>query len=323
MEKKIKNAVITSFLGKTKDRFHEYNEEKTLEEKFKMISEMDYIDGAEVVFPYEVNDPKKLKKLMKKYKVNIAAINVNVKAEPEFLNGGVTSNKKEVRKKAIQFIKDTKDFAKAVGADKVTCCPLGDGYEFNFQTDYAKTWQYLVESFGEAGGYLKEIPLFIEYKPSETRGRCFIDTASKALCLLNKIGIKDMGVTVDFGHSIYGNENPAEVITLLEENDTPYYIHINDNDGQWDWDYFVGTKHILSYIEFIYYLKRYNYNDYFTSDTSPTRWDIKRTFEINGKMTNQIYNKLEEIDLDRFRAQMTEDDYLDTWEFICEEFFGF
>ena len=49
----VKNAVISSFLGKTKDRFHEYNEEKTLEEKFKMIADMEGVDGAEVVFPYE------------------------------------------------------------------------------------------------------------------------------------------------------------------------------------------------------------------------------------------------------------------------------
>ena len=163
--------------------------------------------------------------------------------------------------------------------------------------------------------------MFIEYKPSETRGRCFIDTASKAICLLNKIDIKEIGVTVDFGHSIYGDENPAEVITLLEENNIPYYIHINDNNGKWDWDYFVGTKHILSYIEFIYYLKKYDYNDYFTSDTSPTRWDIKQTFEINGKITSQIYKKLDKIDMQEIKKQVNREDYLNTWNFICDNFF--
>jgi xylose isomerase len=59
-----------------------------------------------------------------------------------------------------------------------------------------------------------------------------------------------------------------------------------------------------------------------TSDTSPTRWDIKRTFEINGKMTNKIYNKLEEIDMEKVKGQIDKEDYLDTWEFICEEFLG-
>ena len=41
--------------------------------------------------------------------------------------------------------------AAGIGADKVTCCPLGDGYEFSFQYDYARTWKYLVDTFGEAG----------------------------------------------------------------------------------------------------------------------------------------------------------------------------
>lgn len=321
MTEKIKNAVITGFLGQTQDRFQEYNEEKTLEEKFGMISEMDHVDGAEVVYPYEVNDPENLKILMKKYGVGIAAINVNVKAEPEFLSGGLTSDKKKIREKAVRFIKEAKDFAKEVNVDKVTCCPLSDGYEFSFQTDHAQAWQYLIETFGEAGSYLKEIPLYIEYKPSEIRGRCYIDNASKTICLLNNIGIKEMGVTVDFGHSIYGGENPAEAITLLEENDIPYYVHINDNDGKWDWDYFVGTKHMLSYIEFLYYLKKYSYNDYFTSDTSPTRWDIKKTFEINGKVTKQIYNKIDDIDLETISSQVNKNNYLETWNFILENFF--
>ena len=162
----------------------------------------------------------------------------------------------------------------------------------DIRDDYAQAWKHLVETFGEAGSYRPEIPLFIEYKPSETRGRCFVDTASKALCLLNDIGNPDMGVTLDFGHSMYGNENPAEALVMLAESPYPYYIHINDNDGRWDWDYFCGTKHFLEYVEFLYYLKKYGYDDYLTSDTSPTRWDIKGTFEANARVTNRIWDKL-------------------------------
>jgi len=87
MDYPVKQAVISSFLSKTKDRFHEYNEEKTLEERFKMVSEIEGMDGMELVFPYEVNNSNELKTLTSKYKINIAAINVNVKAEPEFKTG--------------------------------------------------------------------------------------------------------------------------------------------------------------------------------------------------------------------------------------------
>ena len=323
MDYPIKQSVISSFLSKTKDRFHEYNEEKTLEERFKIVSEIEGMDGMELVFPYEVNNSDELKTLTSKYKINIAAINVNVKAEPEFKNGGLTSNKKEVRAKAVKFIKDAKDFAKKVGADKVTCCPLGDGYEFNFNCNYAQSWKYLIDAFGESASYLPEIPLFIEYKPAETRGRCFINTAAKTLCLLNEIGNKQMGVTIDFGHSVmFGNENPAEALTLIAESPFRYYIHINDNNGQWDWDYFVGTKHFLDYVEFLYYLQEYNYNDYITSDTSPTRWDIKGTFEANARITNKLCKLLSNLNRKEFNKLISGEDYLKTWKFIEKNIFS-
>ena len=323
MDYPVKQAVISSFLSKTKDRFHEYNEDKTLEERFKMVSEIEGMDGMELVFPYEASNSDELKNLTSKYKINIAAINVNVKAEPEFKNGGLTSNKKEIRTKAVKFIKDAKDFARKVGANKVTCCPLGDGYEFNFNCNYAQSWKYLIDTFGESANYLPEIPLFIEYKPAETRGRCFINTAAKTLCLLNEIGNKQMGVTIDFGHSVmFGNENPAEAVALIAESPFRYYIHINDNNGQWDWDYFVGTKHFLDYVEFLYYLQEYNYNDYITSDTSPTRWDIKGTFEANARITNKLCKLLSKLNKKEFNKLISGEDYLKTWKFIEKNIFS-
>ena len=318
----LKMAIITGFLSKTKDRFHEYNKPLDLDQKFKMMTKINGYDGVEIVYPYEVNDPRATAKLLKKHGLNIAAVNVNVKAEPEFRNGGLTSHAKNIRQKAVQFIKEAKDFAAAVGADKVTCCPLGDGYEFSFQYDYAQTWKYLVETFGEAGSHNPEIPLFIEYKPSETRGHCFVDTAAKALCLLNDIQNQNMGVTLDFGHSMYGNENPAEAFVMLSESPYKCYVHINDNDGKWDWDYFCGTKHFLEYVEFLYYLKKYGYNDYLTSDTSPTRWDIAGTFEANSRISNRIWELLDRIDTAEFEQLIAGDDYLKTWQFIENNIFS-
>jgi len=311
-----KYSIITSFLSKTKDRFNEYNEEKNLEEKFKMVHDMKGIDGVEVVYPYEVSNPRNLRDLISKYELNISAINVNVKAEPEFRNGGLTSTDKSIRDKAVQFIKDAKKFAKDTGADKVTCCPLGDGYEFNFHCSYLQMWDYLIETFGEAAGYLPEIPLFIEYKPSETRAHCFLDNASKTIWLIKEIENKAMGVTIDFGHSIWGGENPAEAVSLVKASGYPYYIHINDNDGRWDWDFMVGTRHFIDYVEFLFYLTEFGYDDYYTSDTSPTRWDIKGTFEANARITEEILLILHQIDRKKFKKLIDSRDYLETLKFI-------
>lgn len=316
MSHPVRSALITAFVSKTRDRFHEYNRDLTLEERLDLVATIDGMSGVEVIYPYEVKSPSQLKAALAKTGLELAAINVNVKAEPEFRNGGLTSTDRGIRQRAVHFIKDAKDFARDVGANKVTCCPLGDGYEFAFQCDYAEMWKYLVQTFGEAGAYRPEIPLFIEYKPSETRGHCFVDTAAKTLCLLNDIGDRHMGVTIDYGHSKYGQENPAEVVAMLASSRYPYYVHVNDNNGRWDWDYMTASHNYLEYVEFLFYLQEYGYRDFLTSDTSPTRWDIRGTFEVNTRMTRKIWDRLNGLDREEFRALIRGGDFLKTWQFI-------
>jgi len=318
----MKLGVITGFLGRTKDRFHEYNEQKSLEEKFAVLSRIPGYTGVETVFPYEVPTPREYTALLARYKLQTAAINVNVKGEPEFKAGGLTSSDPAIRARALRILKDSKDFAAAVGADKVTCCPLGDGYEFAFQYDYSEAWKYLADAFGQAAAHRPEIPLFIEYKPSETRGRSFVDSAAKTLCLIREAGTRGLGVTIDFGHSVWGGENPAEAFALIRDSGVPAYVHINDNDGKWDWDYFCGTKHYLEYVEFIWYLKRYGYEDFLTSDTSPTRWDVSGVFEANARITNKIEKLIARLDEATLRKGMGGADYLRTWGYIETEIFG-
>lgn len=303
-------SVISSFLSRTKDRFHEYNKLLTLEEKFEAASKIKGITGMECVYPYEVNSPEETLALMDKYNIKISAVNVNIKAEPEFKMGGITSPKKEVRQKAIDFMKRGKDFAKAIGVNQIQVCPLGDGYEFAFQADYAENWQYLKEAFSEVADYLPEITCFIEFKPSETRGTCFLSNAAKTVLLIKEIGKTGLGVTLDFGHAIYGGTNPAEELSIIHSAGIPYYVHINDNDGKWDWDYFSGSKHILEYLEFVYYLDKYDYQGWLVSDTSPTRTGIVSTFEANNRITDKFLAIAKTLDIEKYRHT---GDYMDLW----------
>ena len=79
-----RHALITAFVSKTRDRFHEYNQVKTFDERLEVVSHLDGFSGVEIIHPYEVPDAKTCKALLKKHKLQAAAINVNVKAEPEF-----------------------------------------------------------------------------------------------------------------------------------------------------------------------------------------------------------------------------------------------
>ena len=72
----------------------------------------------------------------------------------------------------------------------------------------------------------------------------------------------------------------------------------------------------------MYYLKKYDYNDYLTSDTSPTRWDITGTFEANSRISNKIWDLLERIAMDEFNELIAGSDYLQTWKFIESQIFS-
>ena len=160
----MKQSVIIGFLGKTQDRFCEYNAPKTTYEKLKMVQQIKGFDGVEMVFPQETSTPEEVNGMMKELGLNWAAINANVKKDQRFVAGSLSRPIKEIRDSAVATIKSAKDFAKAVGAPLVTCCPLSDGYDMLFQIDYQTAWKHMIETVGEAADYLPEIPLFLEPK---------------------------------------------------------------------------------------------------------------------------------------------------------------
>ncbi len=217
----MKQAIITSFLGKLRDRFCEYQEPLSIEQKLERMTHIPGVSGAEVVHPYEVDTAEIMRSHLQRLKLDIAAINVNIKADPVFAYGSLTSPDPLVRRKACEMIKAAKDYAQALGADKVTCCPLSDGYDYPFHTDYRKAWSRMVEVVREAADYLPAIPLFMEYKPSETRVHCTLDSAAKTLMLCQAVGSPHLGVTIDIGHSIYGGETPAEALAHVAVERVP------------------------------------------------------------------------------------------------------
>lgn len=305
----IKQGVIIGFLGKTQDRFSEYQTPKTTEDKLRIVSQIDGFSGVEMVFPYENEGPAETKALMNKFKLEFAAINVNIKKEAEWVPGALSRPDKGIRDRAVAMIKKAKDFAKAVGAPHVTCCPLSDGYDVLFQIDYKKAWNNMVETIGEAAGYLPEIPLFIEPKYSETRVHCQLDSTAKALLLLKDVKCKNTGVTIDMGHSLQSQENPAQALSLIYENGFDAYIHTNDNDTKADWDLIGASRHFLTYVEMMFWAQQYNYNKFFTTDASPRIFDVVDFFNRHSEITIGAYKLAKSLNHQEILDMMKTEDY--------------
>ena len=57
----MKQGVIIGFLGKTQDRFSEYQAPVGVKEKLEIVKQIEGFDGVEIVFPYETGDQRKPK----------------------------------------------------------------------------------------------------------------------------------------------------------------------------------------------------------------------------------------------------------------------
>jgi xylose isomerase len=312
----IKQAIITGFMGKLRDRFSEYHVDRTPVEKVAAVAQVKGANGVEIVFPYELKELIVIKEALKKYDLGVAAVNVNIKAEPEFVCGSSSVRTKELRDKAVQFIQGAMDAAEELGTDKVTCCPLSDGYDYLFQVDYQEAWRNMVSTFKQAAGHRRDIRLFLEYKASETRVQCFLDSAAKTMCMIHDIDEPNLGITIDVGHALWVGETPAESVCLAQTKGVPYYIHINDNNRKWDWDLIPATRNLWDYLEMFVYLKKFNYEGWVTSDMSPMRLDPIDAFERTIATTEKMIEIVNRFDSERLFTMMAEGKTVETLQWL-------
>ena len=317
----MKQAIITAFLGKTQDRFTEYQQAADTREILQLVTKIAGCDGVEVVFPYETGTGDETQSWMREFGLKYAAVNANIKKEPPVIAGALSRPQRELRKGAVEIIKGAKDYAKKVGAPLVTTCPLTDGYDNLFQVHYGKAWRRMIESVAEAADYLPEIPLFIEYKYSETRVHCHLDTCAKAILLLKEVNHPATGVTIDFGHSLYAQENPAQCIALCAESGIDYYLHTNDNDCRFDWDLIGATRNFLHYAEFLFYAEEYGYDKYFTTDASPRIFDKIRFFQTHTDITQGLWNLIKNLDRRKYFELMEQERAMELMNLVKNEIY--
>jgi xylose isomerase len=316
-----KLSIITAFLGQTRDRFSEYQENRTLEQKMAMVKQLKGCTGVEMVFPYEINDAAKDKKMLADAGLQFAAVNVNIKREPMWVPGALTRPDKEIRAKAVQFIKDAKDYAKQVGAPLVTCCPLSDGYDLLFQVDYRKAWRNMIEAVAEAAEYRPEIPLYLEPKYSETRVHCSLDTTARGLLLLKEVGNPATGITLDFGHALQSQENPAQSLVNIVEAGFGAYLHTNDNDTRFDWDLHGGARHFLQFVEFIFWAQEIGYDKFFTTDASPRIFDMAGFFNRHSEFLLGVWRLVEGLNRQKYFDLMQKEDAPELMRLVNREIY--
>jgi len=283
-----KYAVISSFLGVTRNRYMTYREDRTLEEKFHTASHIKGLDGLELCYPQDFADTSLLRSLLQQYSLGVSAVNFRSRRTGQWLRGSFTSASRAERDEAVADLKQAMDSAALLGCDRVTTCPLNEGHDYIFEMDYTKAYGYAEDCFAQAAAHNPRINICLEYKWNDPRARCFFGNAGETASFCQRLGLDNVGVTLDFGHAIQAGERPAQSAALLARLGRLFYVHLNDNDKIWDWDMLPGAYNFWDFVEFFYYVDRLGYADWFAYDIFTKELDAAEHFTAAIQITEKL-----------------------------------
>src|SRR6266571_4074678 len=107
----------------------------------------------------------------------------------EFQLGSFTNPDPAVRHKAVELGKQAIEVAHQLDARYVKFWPGQDGFDYPFQVDYRRLWDYSVEGVRAVAQADPGMQFAIEYKEKEPRTHMFFSSAARTL-----LAIEDMGV---------------------------------------------------------------------------------------------------------------------------------
>jgi xylose isomerase len=293
-----KLAIITGFLGETRNRYMVYQGNRGLAEKFEMLGRIKGVDGVELCYPADFENSAELKEVLKRSGVGIAGVNFRSRRTGKWWRGAYMAESPVERQEVVEDLKRCMDAAAELGCTRITTCPLNDGADTLFEVDYLKAYDYAAETFGAACAHNRQIRICIEYKKNDPIARCLLGTAGEtaAFCLLT--GAPNLGATLDIGHALYAEERPAQSAALLAKANRLFYVHLNDNDGRWDWDMLPGAFHLWEFVEFFYTLRKLGYdNDWYAFDVYPKEIDTVQNFTAAMQLTRKLEAITDRIDV--------------------------
>lgn len=321
-----KYSVIISNFGNRADRFLSgYGEDRTLAELFDAASRVDGLAGVELVGTWHITETNvsEIGRLLQDHGLKLVSAIPDHFASKVYGRGAFTSNDPGVRARAIADTKAMMDAAAELGCDLVNIWNGQDGYDYPFQADYVEQRNWLVEGLRECAQHRSDIRLALEYKPKEPRTHSYLATAAGTLLVVQEIGLPNVGVTIDVGHSLAAYEDIGEAIAVLDRaGHKLFHMHLNDNYRLWDDDMIVGSVHTVEYLEMLYWLDRVGYGGYLSLDQYPYREDPERAIAESIAWLRALRQVVDRMGAERIAAVLRRGDATAATRLVREAIMG-
>ncbi|MBC1628299.1 sugar phosphate isomerase/epimerase [Listeria welshimeri] len=222
---------------------------------------------------------------------------VALRFRSEFINGELGNSDPKISANALKLCKDAADYCREAGGKVVTIWLGFDGFDYSFQINYKKVWEQLRNAFTEIADYAPDLKISIEYKPFQPRAYAFIDSMGLTGMMLNDINRDNVGVTLDYCHMLMKHENPAFGADIFGSQGKLYGVHLNDGYGLNDDGLMIGSATPFKTLEFLYYVKKHNYDGAIYFDTFPIIEHAAKECEQNIRMITALNAMIDNVGL--------------------------
>lgn len=259
------------------------------------------LTDVDLNFPDHVgDDPGAIARRLDSLGLAINGFAMRYYTNPAFKLGAFTNPEPRVRRQAIDLTKRGIDACRQAGADLMTIWLGQDGFDYPFQADYARLWQDEIDGIAEVASHDPDCRISIEYKPNEPRSFSLLADAATTLLAIRDVGLPNLGVTLDFAHVLYADEQPACAAALVARHSKVFGLHLNDGYAKRDDGLMVGAVHTAQTIELLRQIRKDGYEGAIYFDTFPdtTGLDPVRECEINIATVKRMLSVVDRIERD-------------------------
>lgn len=252
---------------------------------------------------------KEWRRLLKEHNLVCSGVTASMAHTRKFGLAAFGHQHQKTRNAAIDEGRKAVDIARQLAATEVTLRLYTDGFDYPFQVDYTAHWNTLISSIKTIAKYASpDINVAIAYKAQEPRRSLTISNVGKALSMCQEIAMKNVGVSMNFGHALQAGENPAESIAFLTRSNKLFQLYFSDAIGTWDDLLMPGSQNLWETLEALFYLKLAKYKGFITLDMLPQRMEPLHALQIAVGNLAILWKKLEKLDpAEMKKAQRTLD----------------
>ncbi|MET0372701.1 MAG: TIM barrel protein [Rhizorhabdus sp.] len=301
-----------------------YGPPRTLLDMIDMAGQVEDLSVVDINFPFPGGGGESLDQIdgaLRRNGLSVIGITPEIYTR-QFAKGAFTNPDAGIRRLAHDMCTEAANMVRHFGAEYVKLWPGQDGWDYPFQVDHKEIWTRSVDGVAALASANPDLKFVIEYKPREPRVHMNYDSVARTLLGIERMGLPNVGILLDFGHSLYGGESPADAAQLAIDHGRLFGMDVNDNNRSWDDDLIAGSVHPVELFEFFWTLRKNGWEGVWQLDQFPFREEPVAAANSAIRFLKRIERALDRLDVEALTAAQARQDAVTALDIARDALFG-